>query len=134
MSATPSKKPDKPSKRQVGSRGEEHACRYLRRRGYRILHRNLRLGRAGELDIVARHRNTLAFVEVKSVIAGTDLSGFEHITHAKQLKLIELAQLYLQKYKSDQQAIRFDAVEVVFVDDSLKRFRITHLPDAFRPS
>jgi putative endonuclease len=48
-----------------GQAGEKCAVRYLRRRGYAILGRNLRLGR-GELDIVAMRRDLLVFVEVKT--------------------------------------------------------------------
>lgn len=48
-----------------GRVGEERACRYLQHRGYTIVDRNLRLGR-GELDIVARRGDLIAFVEVKA--------------------------------------------------------------------
>ena len=48
-----------------GQEGEERASRYLRRRGYRVVDRNVRAGR-GELDIVARKGDLLVFVEVKS--------------------------------------------------------------------
>lgn len=48
-----------------GQEGEKRAVRYLERRGFTILGRNVRLGR-GELDIVARLDNLLVFVEVKT--------------------------------------------------------------------
>jgi len=48
-----------------GQAGEERAARYLQRKGFTILGRNLRLGR-GELDIVARDEDLLLFVEVKT--------------------------------------------------------------------
>jgi putative endonuclease len=47
-----------------GRQAEERAARFLRRRGYEILDRNVRLGR-GEIDIIARHGDIIAFVEVK---------------------------------------------------------------------
>jgi len=50
---------------RVGRKGETAAANWLSRRGYRILGRNLRLGR-GELDIVAANDELLLFVEVKS--------------------------------------------------------------------
>jgi len=119
-------------KLETGRAGENAAARHLRRHGYRIIERNLRLGRLGEIDIVAEKRGVLAIVEVKSVIAGTDISGFEHITAAKQRKLTELAQAYIQQERPKFKAVRFDAVEVVFADASLRRYSITHLEDAFR--
>jgi len=48
-----------------GQAGEERAVRYLQRKGFSILGRNLRLGQ-GELDIVARQEDLLVFVEVKT--------------------------------------------------------------------
>jgi len=118
--------------RELGAAGEEAAARHLRRRGMRILHRNLRLGRAGELDIVAQSRGTLVFVEVKSKLSGDPLGGLTNITAAKQRKLAQLGALYLQQYGGSHSAVRFDAVEVEYPDETLKRPRITHLTDAFR--
>ena len=119
-------------RQRTGRAGEDAAARHLRRKGYRIVERNLRLGRLGELDIVAEKRGVLAIVEVKSVIAGTDISGFEHITAAKQRKLVELAQAYIQQRQPKFSAVRLDAIEVTFPDETLRRPRITHLEDAFR--
>jgi putative endonuclease len=48
-----------------GQAGEERAVRFLQRKGFTIIGRNLRLGR-GELDIVARQDDLLVFVEVKT--------------------------------------------------------------------
>jgi len=48
-----------------GRKGEEKAAAYLKRRGYRILGRNVRMGR-GELDIIARRAELIAFIEVKT--------------------------------------------------------------------
>jgi putative endonuclease len=121
-----------PSKREIGAAGEEAAARYLTRRRFRILHRNLHLSRAGELDIVARDGATLVLVEVKTRLAGETLGGLSNITIAKQRKLWELGTIYLQRYGGDHTAVRFDAIEVVFSDAALKRSQIIHVPDAFR--
>jgi putative endonuclease len=120
-----------PDRRDVGSAGEEAAARYLARHGYRILHRNLRLGRAGELDIVAMQGRTLVFVEVKAKLSG-ELGGFMNITPAKQRKLVELAEYYLQRHRPGHTAVRFDAVEVEYPDARLRNPQIRLLPDAFR--
>lgn len=51
----------------IGRIGEEIACEYLGRRGYKVLERNFRQP-WGELDIVARDKNkTLVFIEVKAM-------------------------------------------------------------------
>lgn len=118
-------------KQQIGAAGEEAAARFLARHGLRILHRNLRLGRAGELDIVALERTTLVLVEVKARLASETLGGFGNITPTKQRKLYELGQAYLQRYPGNYTAVRLDAIEVVFPDETLKRPQLNHLPDAF---
>ncbi len=48
-----------------GQAGEDRAARYLQHRGYRILGRNIRLGR-GELDMIVQRDELLVFVEVKA--------------------------------------------------------------------
>src|SRR3982074_3542808 len=51
---------------RLGARGENLACRFLRRNGYKILYRNFRGRTGGEIDVVCRDRDTLVFVEVKT--------------------------------------------------------------------
>ena len=53
------------ARQALGLEGETRACRVLEARGYRILQRRYRT-RFGELDIVARHDQTVVFVEVKT--------------------------------------------------------------------
>ena len=53
------------AKQELGARGEKAAAKYLRRHGYKVLLRGFR-SRAGEIDIVARHKDWLVFVEVKT--------------------------------------------------------------------
>ncbi len=52
--------------RQFGDLGEEMACKYLQDNGYKILDRNIHYSRFCELDIIAKQKNTLVFVEVKT--------------------------------------------------------------------
>jgi putative endonuclease len=119
-------------RQDLGAAGEAAAEAHLRRLGYTILARNLRLGRLGELDIVAQDKATLVFVEVKSRRAGDGLGGFGNITYAKQRKLSSLAQAYLQQHKVPPGGARFDAVEVEFAGPGDPQPVVRHLPDAFR--
>jgi putative endonuclease len=125
------------ARRAMGAAGEQAALIYLRRKGFRLLDRNLRLGRTGELDLVMKDGGTLVFVEVKAMLAGESIRGFDKIHDIKQRKLIELATIYLQRGAMQQPplaftAVRFDAVEVAFPNHSLRRPALIHLPDAFR--
>ena len=50
----------------TGNAGEDLACRYLEKNGYEILERNKHYSRFCEIDIIAKHKNTVVFVEVKT--------------------------------------------------------------------
>lgn len=54
------------SKKEIGALGEEVACEYLKRRGFRIVDRNV-ARKTGELDVIAQKGDTLHFVEVKTL-------------------------------------------------------------------
>lgn len=93
----------------LGREAEVAAERLLRRKGYRILDRNVRVGR-GELDIVARLGETLIFVEVKA--RRTDrYGGVAHaVTARKERQLIQLAARYLARHRLERQPCRFDVL------------------------
>jgi putative endonuclease len=122
------------ARRAMGAAGEDAALRFLQRRGFKLLQRNLRLGRSGELDLVMQDGAVLVFVEVKAMLLGEAITGLDKIHGLKQRKLIELASLYLQREagKVKFSAVRFDAVEVAFPDGSLKDPQLRHIADAFR--
>lgn len=100
----------------LGSRGEELATHFLRRNGYKILYRNFRSRRGGEIDIVCRDRraNVLVFVEVKA--RTTDLFGPPHeaVDLAKQKRIVRAAKEWLRLLNRPDIAYRFDIVEIVF--------------------
>lgn len=98
----------------LGKFGEEAAVRSLRRSGLRIVARNWRCGRAGEVDIVALDGDTLVICEVKTRKA----DGFEHpmaaVRGAKVERLRRLAELWLSKHGgAPQGGVRIDLVGVL---------------------
>ena len=94
-----------------GREGEQLAVSHLKRLGYRILCRNYRCS-LGEIDIIARHRNVLVFVEVKSRRGESFGSPKLAITSAKQHKLSQVAWHYLQRYNLTETSARFDVVTI----------------------
>jgi len=98
-------------KQRLGQRGEEIAVGYLRQQGYTILTRNWRCP-VGEIDIVAREGETLTFVEVRTRRGDCFGTPEESITLAKQAKLVELAQSYLQEAKLEEVDWRIDVVAI----------------------
>ena len=109
-------------KRRLGRRGEDIAAAYLKKQGYEVLARNWRCP-AGELDMVAREGGTLAFVEVRTRRGDRYGTPEESITPAKQAKLVELAQTYLQEKDLTDENWRIDVVAV----EMDRRGRVTRL-------
>jgi putative endonuclease len=113
---------------ELARAGEDIAARFLAAKGWRIVGRNVRCGRAGEIDIVAERGGMLAFVEVKT--RRTDRYGTpgEAVTWRKQARIRSLARLYLMRTKPRASAIRFDVVEV---RSGGAHPIVTHLENAF---
>ena len=115
----------------LGAFGEDAACRFLRRRGYRLLGRNFSC-RFGELDIIAQKGKYLAFVEVKMRKNDAHGAAMEFVTAAKQRRLIQTAEYWLMKNPTELQP-RFDVVEVYAPEGiQTRRPKIIHLEDAFQ--
>jgi putative endonuclease len=98
-------------RKQVGHQGEALAASYLTTKGFSILHRNWRC-KSGELDIVAEMGQTLVFVEVRTRRGTRYGTAAESITPAKQARLVELAQTFLQESNRSPQSWRIDVVAI----------------------
>ena len=98
-------------RKQTGRQGEEIAAAFLSGKGYRILERNWRCS-GGELDLIAADRETLVFVEVRSRSGSRFGLAEESITPAKQARLIDLAQTYLQARAEPTPRWRIDVIAV----------------------
>jgi putative endonuclease len=98
-------------KRLPGAAGEDLACAWLERRGYRILARNWRC-RSGEVDVVARVGSTTVFVEVKERRNASHGLGLEAVTWSKRQRLVRAARLYAASKGLSETDLRFDVVSV----------------------
>lgn len=101
---------------KAGRLAEFMACRLLQLKGYKIVARNYMTGRgttAGEVDIIALHKNTLIFVEVKKR-GSLDQAAYA-VLPAQQQRIIRGAEAFLQKNPQYQNLdMRFDAVLIAF--------------------
>jgi putative endonuclease len=96
---------------KFGRESEELAARHLKKNGYKILERNYRT-ELGEIDIIAKQKKTIVFVEVKARKTKRFGSPKEAITPKKQLKISMVALLYLKKTSQSNARARFDVVTV----------------------
>jgi putative endonuclease len=99
------------SRRRIGARAENAAVRYLKRRGYRILERNLST-RLGEIDIVATDGDWLVVVEVRSRREDSPVSPRETLTRQKRRKLRALTEQLRKRHRLVDKPVRVDLVEV----------------------
>ncbi len=114
----------------AGRRGEEQACRYLRRRGYRILARNIRLAR-GELDIIARRGELIVFVEVKA--HQTRESGLMAVSKGKCDRLQSAAAAWLAAHpEAANLQCRFDLIMLTPGATAWLPPHIEHMKDIIR--
>lgn len=103
----------KDARRDLGYRGEDLAAAALKKAGYKIIERNY-LSPLGEVDLIARHRGTLVFIEVKTRRNTKFGNPAEAVHPAKQAKLRRLADYYLKQKRLGEIPVRFDVVAVTF--------------------
>ncbi len=97
--------------RRRGADGEDRAAEYLQSLGFAILARNYAV-RGGEIDLIAREGDTIAFVEVKARKSLKTTAPREHVTPAKRNRIIMAAQMWLQREGLGDSPVRFDIVEI----------------------
>ena len=115
-------------RRETGILGEKLAGDFLKKRGYRILETNYRCPE-GEIDIVARHKDCLAFVEVRTKKSLGFGSPEESITSVKKERMKATAARYRQTHDKLPQQWRIDVV-VVELDQKGKLSRIELIENA----
>jgi putative endonuclease len=114
---------------ELGRLGERLAREHLERLGYTIVTRNYRT-RFGELDIIARDRDALVFVEVKTRRVGA--SPLEFVSPRKQAQVRSMAGSYLRATadRPFTPELRFDAIGVS-IDGQGRLAELEHLEGAF---
>ena len=115
--------------RGLGRVGEAAAARFLEQRGLVILARNLR-SRLGEIDLLARDRSTLVFVEVKARRGVPGDPPQAAVDVRKRARLSRLALGYLAGRRLGERSCRFDVVGVS-LDETGRVTGVRHLKHAF---
>lgn len=99
----------------VGRRGEAVAATWLWTQGCRVLWRNYRGPDGGEVDIVCRHRDVLAFVEVKTRTGTAFGRPAQAVTPEKQALILRGASAWLRLLGGPDIPWRCDVVEVLLI-------------------
>jgi putative endonuclease len=102
----------------------------LLKKGYTLLERNFRIGRIGEIDIIAEKESGLIFVEVKYRKSLDYGYPSEALTNHKINKIRIVAKMYLKINKIENKEIRFDVIEILR-NRREKNIYINHIENAF---
>lgn len=111
------------NRRTFGTEGELTAREYLVSKGAKILEMNYRRP-TGEIDIIARHKKTFLFIEVKRRSSLRYGRPSEAVNSAKQAHIARTAMVYLQENHLEDAPVRFDVIEILPGD-------IRHIENAF---
>ncbi len=111
--------------RKFGNAGEDLACRYLEKNGYKILERNKHYSRFCEIDIIAQYKKTTVFVEVKTRKTNNFGTPFEAITKTKYDNIKQGIQFYLSENKIKD--FRIDVIGITLKPE----IKIEHLKNVY---
>ncbi len=107
-----------------GRTSEYLATNYLKKHGYKIIKNNYK-NSIGEIDIIAKYKKLIVFVEVKARSSRAFGDPLEAIDENKQFKIRQVAQMYLKTIGKLDCPVRFDAISVLGDDE------IYHIENAF---
>ena len=96
---------------KLGKKGEDIACKFLEKNGYQIMERNYR-NRAGEIDIIARDKDDIVFVEIKTKISKDFAQPELSVNPSKQRKIVKTALTYLIGKGIKRTGCRFDVIGI----------------------
>ena len=119
-------------RKRRGNFGEDIAAKYLIDKGYRIIFRNFRYGKQGEIDIIAEIGDILVFIEVKTRSNSNFGKAIEQISRKKILLWRRAAEGYMFKNNIFGCECRLDliAIDIATVDsnaNALPNYTITHI-------
>ncbi len=114
---------------QKGKIGEDYALKFLKKKGFKILDRNMR-NKFSEIDIIAKNKDYIIFVEVKSRSSEDYLRPSASVDFQKQRKIVAAAAEYIKINNITLQP-RFDIAEVFLGLDKIKSYKINYIENAY---
>ncbi|RKY38894.1 MAG: YraN family protein [Candidatus Omnitrophota bacterium] len=105
--------------RELGQWGEEVAVKFLRKKGCRIIAQNY-ASPWGEIDIIAKEKRCLVFVEVKTRSSSRFGLPQEAVDRRKQKQISKSALYYLSTHQLLNTPARFDVVSIFLHSDGLR--------------
>ncbi len=120
-------RPGSQDRKEFGKKGEEIALRFLKKKGYRLIQTNY-VCKLGEMDIIAKEKDTLVFVEVKARRSMEFGLPQLAVNAFKQRQLSKVALHFMKEKGIEDVKARFDVVAILLGPETHK---IELIPDAF---
>ncbi|MBQ4122969.1 YraN family protein [bacterium] len=102
---------------QKGKQGEQLACEYLKKTGYKIIEQNWHFSKNAEIDIIAKEKDTIVFIEVKARTSTNYGHPFEAINERKIKKIHTAVLGYLSNYKNKYKSFRIDGIAIIGLEN-----------------
>ena len=116
-------------KQEIGRKGEDIVCKYLKENNYFIVERNFTC-RQGEIDIIAKDKDSqeIVLIEVKTRQNKFFGTPAEAVVKKKQKHILQVGKYYLYQRHLENNFIRLDVIEVYLKQND---FQINHIKQAF---
>ena len=111
----------------IGKLGEEFATKYLQNNNIKVIQRNFYC-KFGEIDIIAKDKNELVFIEVKTRTTSKYGKPSDAVNFQKQRHLQKSIEYYLYFNKIRNVKIRIDVIEIYL---NQNKFRINHIKNIY---
>ncbi len=105
------------TKKIIGNYGEDIACKYLENQGWKILDRNYHYSKFCEIDIIAKDKNEIVFVEVKTRSTTNFGHPFEAINSKKIENILKAGLAYLKNTQENYQKYRIDIISILGIEN-----------------
>ena len=120
---------------EIGRLGEELAVKFLKKNKYKIIERNKHCSH-NEIDIIAKNKEYIVFVEVKTRSTENDLYSYfgtpaQAVTYSKKKRVLDAARSYLRTEGAKGRQPRIDVIEVYLEKDTHALLKINHIENAF---
>ncbi len=112
------------NRKKLGNFGEDLAASFLKKKGHRIIERNFRVHKLGEIDIISEHKGKIIFTEVRTKSSRSFCSPEESVGAIKKRKLILMADFYFATKKIWHKPY---AIDGVFIEYDGDKYEIRHL-------
>ena len=109
--------------KEKGKLGEDLAAEFLKDKKYEILERNWRYGQFGEIDIIAKDKNELVFVEVKTRSTTNFGLPIEAINEKKLLQIKNIANAYIMQSERQYKKYSIDAICIMLNPQEIKHLK-----------